>query len=155
LLANFRKRQILLVKEIFLIGLIKGLLGDTTSGKVITFKKDFDYWMKKLGGRLAENTRWRKTKDGRSGDSKKSKFETPEQIREYLDCLTIQQEKYLAVLMNGIDRQDGLGFLNLMSSSYKKSRIFVNPAIQIGLRIYWGFFLHHVPEETRKVGVVC
>ena len=40
--------------------------------------------MKKLGGRLAEHTRWRKTKDGRSGDSKNSKFETPEQIREIL-----------------------------------------------------------------------
>ena len=76
-------------------------------------------WLKdeKLGGRLAEHTRWRKTKDGRSGDSKNSKFETPEQIREYLGCLTILQEKYLAVLMNGIDRQDGLGFLNLMTSA--------------------------------------
>ena len=73
--------------------------------------------MKKLGGRLAEHTRWRKTKDDRSGDSKNSKFETPEQIREYLGCLTILQEKYLAVLMNGIDRQNGLGFLNLMTSA--------------------------------------
>ena len=73
--------------------------------------------MKKLGGRLAEHTRWRKTKDGRSGDSKNFKFETPEQIREYLGCLTILQEKYLAVLMNGIDSQDGLGFLNLMTSA--------------------------------------
>ena len=84
---------------------------------MITFKKDFDYWMKKLGGRLAKHTRWRKTKDGRSGDSKNSKFETPEQIREYLDCFTILQKKHLAVLMNAIDRQGGLGFLNLMTSA--------------------------------------
>jgi len=110
-----------------LIGLITGLLGDTAGGKVIAFKQDFDYWMKQLGGRLAENTRWRKTKNGRSGDSKSSKFETPDKIREYLDCLTVQQEEYLAVLMKGIDRQDGLGFLNLMSSAYKKIETICQP----------------------------
>ena len=138
-----------------LIGLITGLLGDTAGGKVIAFKQDFDYWMKQLGGRLTENTRWRKTKNGRPGDSKSSKFETPDKIREYLDCLTVQQEEYLAVLMKGIDRQDGLGFLNLMSSAYKKIETICKPNDSDWFADILGFLLNHVPEETGKVGVVC
>ena len=138
-----------------LIGLITGLLGDTAGGKAAPFKKDFDCWMKKLEGRLAENTRWRKTKNGRSGDSKNSKFETPEQIREYLDCLTVQQEEYLAVLMNGIDRQGGLGFLNLMNSAYKQIENICKPNDSGWFTDILGFLLNHVPEETGKVGVVC
>ena len=138
-----------------LIGLITGLLGDTAGGKVIAFKQDFDYWMKQLGGRLAENTRWRKTKNGRPGDSKSSKFETPDKIREYLDCLTVQQEEYLAVLMKGIDRQDGLGFLNLMNSAYKKIETICKPNDSDWFADILGFLLNHVPEETGKIGVVC
>ena len=138
-----------------LIGLITGLLGDTASGKVIAFKQDFDYWMKQLGGRLTENTRWRKTKNGRPGDSKSSKFETPDKIREYLDCLTVQQEEYLAVLMKGIDRQDGLGFLNLMGSAHKKIEAICKPNDSDWFADILGFLLNHVPEETGKVGVVC
>ena len=137
-----------------LIGLITGLLGDTAGGKVITFKQDFDYWMKQLGGRLTENTRWRKTKNGRPGDSKSSKFETPDKIREYLDCLTVQQEEYLAVLMKGIDRQDGLGFLNLMSSAYKEIETICKPNDSDWFADILGFLLNHVPEATGKVGVV-
>ncbi len=138
-----------------LIGLITGLLGDTAGGKVIAFKQDFDYWMKQLGGRLTENTRWRKTKNGRPGDSKSSKFETPDKIREYLDCLTVQQEEYLAVLMKGIDRQDGLGFLNLMNSAYKEIENICKPNDSDWFADILGFLLNHVPEETGKVGVVC
>jgi len=138
-----------------LIGLITGLLGDTAGGKAAPFKKDFDCWMKKLEGRLAENTRWRKTKNGRSGDSKNSKFETPEQIREYLDCLTVQQEEYLAILMNGIDRQGGLGFLNLMNSVYKEIEDICKPNDSGWFTDILGFLLNHVPEETGKVGVIC
>ena len=138
-----------------LIGLITGLLGDTAGGKAILFKKDFDYWMEKLGGKLTQNTRWRKTKDGRPGDDKSSKFETPEKIREYLDCLTIQQEEYLAVLMKRIDKQGGLGFLNLMSSAYEEVENICKPNDSDWFVDILGFLLNHVPEETGKVGVVC
>ena len=104
---------------------------------------------------MTENTRWRKTKNGRPGDSKNSKFETPDKIREYLDCLTIQQEEYLAVLMKGIDRQDGLGFLNLMNSAYKEIENICKPNDSDWFADILGFLLNHVPEETGKVGVVC
>ena len=138
-----------------LIGLITGLLGDTAGGKAILFNKDFDYWMEKLGGKLTQNTRWRKTKDGRPGDDKSSKFETPEKIREYLDCLTIQQEEYLAVLMKRIDKQGGLGFLNLMGSAYEEVENICKHNDSDWFADILGFLLNHVPEETGKVGVVC
>ena len=138
-----------------LIGLITGLLGDTAGGKAIPFKKDFDYWMKRLGGELTQNTRWRKTKDGRPGDVKNSKFETPEKIRKYLDYLSSQQEEYLAVLTDRIDKEDGFGFLNLMSSAYEEVENICNPNGSDWFEDVLGVLLNHVPEETGKVGVVC
>ena len=138
-----------------LIGLITGLLGDTASGKTIPFKKDFDYWMNKLGKGLAENTRWRKAKDGRPGDGKNTKFETPEKIREYLDRLSSEQETYLSVLMDRIDRQDDLAVLNLMSTAYKEVEKTCKPSDPGWFTDILGLLLNHVPEQTGKIGLVC
>ena len=143
------------VQRNILIGLITGLLGDTAGGKAIPFKKEFDYWMKKLGGQLMQNTRWRKETGDRLGDGEDSKFETPEKIREYLDHLSSQQEEYLAVLTDRIDKQDGLGFLNLMSSAYEEVENICKPNDSNWLVGILGFLLNHVPEEAGKVGVVC
>jgi hypothetical protein len=139
-----------------LIGLITGLLGDTAGGKAIPFRKDFDCWMKKLGRGLAENTRWRRAKDGRSGDSKSSKFETPEKIREYLDCLTIQQEEYLAVLTERIDKQDGLGFLNLMRSAYEEVENIRKPIRTVGFANILDLFIcrSHEIKKTQAILLV-
>ena len=138
-----------------LIGLITGLLGDTAGGKAIPFKKDFDYWMKRLGGELTQNTRWRKAKDGRPGDDKNSKFETPGKIREYLDHLSSQQEECLAVLTDRIDKKDGFGFLNLMSSACEEVENTCKPNGLDWFVDILGFLLNHIPEEAGKVGVVC
>jgi nanoRNase/pAp phosphatase (c-di-AMP/oligoRNAs hydrolase) len=138
-----------------LIGLITGLMGDTDGGKAISFRKEFDYWMRKLGGGLTENTRWRKTKNGRLGDSKNSKFETPEKIREYLDFLTLQQEEYLSILTDRIDKQNGLGFLNLMDSAYEKVESICKPDDLGWFADILGFLLNRIPEKTGKVGMVC
>ena len=138
-----------------LIGLITGLLGDTAGGKAIFLKKDFDYWMKKLGGKLTQNTRWRKAKDGRPGDDKNSKFETPGKIREYLDHLSSQQEECLAVLTDRIDKKDGFGFLNLMSSACEEVENICKPNGLDWFVDILGFLLNHIPEEAGKVGVVC
>ena len=138
-----------------LIGLITGLLGDTAGGKVIPLRKDFDYWMEKLRGKLTQNTRWRKAKGGRLGDSKNSKFESPEKIREYLDHLSSEQEEYLAVLKDRIDKKDGFGFLNLMSSAFKEVENICKPKRSDWFVDILGFLLNHIPEEAGKVGVVC
>ena len=138
-----------------LIGLITGLLGDTAGGKAIPFEKDFDYWMKELGERLMRNTRWRKARDGRPSDGKSSKFETPEKIREYLERLSSQQEQYLAVLADRIDKQHGLGFLNLMDSAYKEIESVCEPQDPDWFTDILGFLLNRVPEEAGKVGVIC
>jgi len=138
-----------------LIGLITGLLGDTAGGKAIPFEKDFDYWMNKLGKGLTENTRWRKAKGGRPGDGKNSKFETPEKIREYLDRLSNEQEAYLSILMDRIDKQDGLAFLNLMSTAYKDVEKVCRPSGPGWFTDILGLLLNHIPEETGKIGLVC
>jgi nanoRNase/pAp phosphatase (c-di-AMP/oligoRNAs hydrolase) len=137
-----------------LIGLITGLLGDTAGGKAIPFKRDFDYWMNKLGKGLAENTRWRKAKDGRPGDGKNSKFETPEKIREYLDRLSIEQEAYLSVLIDRVDKEDDLAFLNLMSTACNEVEKICKPSDTGWFSDILGLLLNHVPEETGKIGIV-
>jgi len=137
-----------------LIGLITGLLGDTAGGKAIPFKKDFDFWINKLGKGLTENTRWRKAKDGRPGDGKNSKFETPEKIREYLDRLSIEQEAFLSVLMDRIYKQDDLAFLNLLSTAYKEVEKICRPSDPGWFADILGLLLSHVPEETGKIGIV-
>ena len=138
-----------------LIGLITGLLGDTVSGKVIPFKEDFDYWMKEWGERLIQNTRWRKTKDDRPGDSKGSKFENPENIREYLDHLSSEQEDCLAALTNRVDNQNGLGFLNLTNPNYKELENAYQPHDSDRFMDILGFLLNRVPEEAGKIGIIC
>jgi len=138
-----------------LIGLLTGLLGDTAGGKAIQFKEDFDYWMQKWGERLMQNTRWRKAKNGRPGDSKDSKFESPEKIKEYLDHLSREQEECLAALTMKIDSQNGLGFLNLMHSTYKEIKHICPPYDSDRFTDILGFLLNQVPEEAGKIGVVC
>jgi hypothetical protein len=138
-----------------LIGLITGLLGDTVGGKVIPFKKDFDYWMKEWGKRLTQNTRWRKAKDDRPGDSKDSKFENPGNIREYLDHLSSEQEECLGALTNRIDNQNGLGVLNLMNPAYRELEKICQPHNSDRFMDILGFLLNRVPEEAGKIGVVC
>jgi nanoRNase/pAp phosphatase (c-di-AMP/oligoRNAs hydrolase) len=137
-----------------LIGLITGLLGDTAGGKTVTIKEDFDYWMKELGERLASNTRWRKAREGRPSEGESSKFQTPEKIRDYLDRLSIEQEDYLNAIVSRIDKQDGLGLLNLMSSVYRQID---NVCGSQGFNWFpdiLGPLLNRVPEEAGKLGVV-
>ncbi len=137
-----------------LIGLITGLLGDTVGGKVVPLREDFDYWMKELGGRLAKNTRWRGAKEGRPADNKDTKFSNPENIGEYLDRLSDEQEDCLTALTNRIDSNNGLGFLNLMESTYKEVETVCQPYNSDWFADILRFLLNRVPEEAGKIGVI-
>jgi len=137
-----------------LIGLITGLLGDTVGGKAILFKNDFDYWMEKLGKKLTQNTRWRSARGDRTDDSKKSKFGTPEKIGEYLDQLSNEQEEYIAVLTKRIEKQGGLGFLNLMYSALEEIESICKPNRSEWFLDILGFLLNHIPEEAGKIGII-
>jgi hypothetical protein len=137
-----------------LIGLITGLLGDTAGGKAVTIKEDFDYWMKELGERLASNTRWRKAREGRPSEGESSKFQTPEKIRDYLDRLSIEQEDYLNAIVSRVDKQSGLGLLNLMSSVYRQIENVCGAQDFNWFPDILGPLLNRIPEEAGKLGVV-
>ena len=139
-----------------LIGLITGLLGDTSGGKFIPFKEDFDYWMNEWGKRLMQSTRWRKAEDDRPTDNKGSKFENPEKIREYLDHLSNEQEACLRALTDRVENQNGLGFLNLMNfTTHKEVMDVCHPYDSIRFTDILGALLQRVPEEAGKIGVIC
>ncbi len=137
-----------------LIGLITGLLGDTVGGKTVQIKADFDYWMKELGERLTSNTRWRKARDGRPSEGESSKFQTPEKIREYLDRLSIEQEECLNAITSRVDKKNGLGFLNLMNSTYRQVDNVLGAQGFNGFADILGPLLNRIPEEAGKLGVV-
>jgi nanoRNase/pAp phosphatase (c-di-AMP/oligoRNAs hydrolase) len=137
-----------------LISLITGLLGDTAGGKTIYIKEDFDYWMKELGERLTNNTRWRKAREGRPSEGESSKFQTPEKIRDYLDRLSTQQEKYLNAITSRVDKQNGLGLLNLMSSVRKQIENVCGAHDFNWFPDILGPLLNRIPEEAGKLGVV-
>jgi nanoRNase/pAp phosphatase (c-di-AMP/oligoRNAs hydrolase) len=137
-----------------LIGLITGLLGDTAGGKTVPIKEDFDYWMKELGERLTDNTRWRKAREGRPSEGESSKFETPEKIRDYLDRLSIEQEGYLNAITSRIDKHNGLGLLNLMSSVYKQIDNVCGSQDFNWFPDILGPLLNRIPEEAGKLGMI-
>jgi len=137
-----------------LIGLITGLLGDTAGGKMVSIKEDFDYWMDELGERLTKNTRWRKAREGRPSEGESSKFKTPEKIREYLDRLSIEQEDYLNTITSRIEKQNGLGLLNLMSSVYRQIDNACGSQDFNWFSDILGPLLNRIPEEAGKLGVV-
>jgi nanoRNase/pAp phosphatase (c-di-AMP/oligoRNAs hydrolase) len=137
-----------------LVGLITGLLGDTAGGKMISIKKDFDYWMKELGERLTNNTRWRKAREGRPSEGESSKFKTPEKIREYIDHLSIKQEDYLNAITSRVDKQNGLGLLNLMSSVHRQIDNICELQDFNWFPDILGPLLNRIPEEAGKLGVV-
>jgi nanoRNase/pAp phosphatase (c-di-AMP/oligoRNAs hydrolase) len=137
-----------------LVGLITGLLGDTAGGKMISIKKDFDYWMKELGERLTNNTRWRKAREGRPSEGESSKFKTPEKIREYIDRLSIKQEDYLNAITSRVDKQNGLGLLNLMSSVHRQIDNICESQDFNWFPDILGPLLNRIPEEAGKLGVV-
>ena len=94
-------------------------------------------------------------KNDRPGDNQGSKFENPENIREYLDHLSSEQEEYLAILSNKIDNQNGLGFLNLMNINYREIKDICPPYSSDQFKDIVEFLLNRVPEEAGKVGVIC
>ena len=110
--------------------------------------------MKELGERLTSNTRWRKAREGRPSEGESSKFQTPEKIREYLDRLSIEQEDYLNAVVSRIDKQNGLGLLNLMSSVYRQIDNVCGSQDFNWFPDILGPLLNRIPEEAGKLGVV-
>jgi hypothetical protein len=137
-----------------ILGLLTGILCDTVGGKVIRYKEDYDYWMKKLGDHLKNITRWRESDKKRTADCRTSKFGDATQVLDYLNKLTEDQESCLNLLITRIESKGAIGFLSLLPSTYQA----VNGTYQ-SFKSDWfvdimGLLLNSVPEKSGHAGVI-
>jgi nanoRNase/pAp phosphatase (c-di-AMP/oligoRNAs hydrolase) len=138
-----------------ILGLITGILGDTTGGKVIHYKEDYKRWMEKLGEQLKNITRWRNSTDNeRIEDCRTSKFGNPTQVLDYLNKVSKDQGSSLKSLNSRIESKGNIGFLSLLPPTYQE----VNRA-QHSIESDWffdlmGLLLSSVPEKSGYVGVI-
>ena len=138
-----------------ILGLITGILGDTTGGKVIHYKEDYNRWMGKLGEKLKNITRWRNSFDNkRIEDCRTSKFGDPTQILDYLNKVTRDQESILKSLNSHIESKGNTGFLNLLPSTYQKVNRTWSSIESDWFFDIMGLLLSSVPEKSGYVGVI-
>jgi len=138
-----------------ILGLITGILGDTTGGKVIHYKEDYNRWMGKLGEQLKSITRWRNSADNkRIEDCRTSKFGDPTQILDYLNKVTRDQESILKSLNSHIESKGNTGFLSLLPSTYQKVNRTWSSIESDWFFDIMGLLLSSVPEKSGYVGVI-
>ena len=138
-----------------ILGLITGILGDTTGGKVIHYKEDYNRWMEKLGEQLKNITRWRNSADNkRIEDCRTSKFGDPTQVLDYLNKVTKDQESSLKLLNSRVESKGNIGFLSLLPSTYQKMNRTWNSIDSDWFFDLMGLLLSSVPEKTGYVGVI-
>ena len=138
-----------------ILGLITGILGDTSGGKVIHYQKDYNRWMDKLGEQLKNITRWRNSGDSkRIEDCRSSKFGDPTQLLHYLNKVTRDQESSLKSLNSRIESKGNTGFLNLLPSSYQELNRTWDSIESDWFFDLMGILLSSVPEKSGYVGLI-
>lgn len=137
-----------------ILGLITGMLADTVGGKVIPFKEDYDYWMDLLKERLQNITRWRESDEKRSIDRKNSKFVDPQQILEYLNRLTDEQEACFNLLNDRAILKGQISFLNLFHSTQEDLADTCKPFSSDWFADIQNFLMNSVPEKSGCAGMI-
>jgi nanoRNase/pAp phosphatase (c-di-AMP/oligoRNAs hydrolase) len=137
-----------------ILGLLTGMLGDTVGGKIIPFKEDYNYWMDFLNDRLQNITRWRESDAKRTIDRKDLKFGDPQQILEYLNQLTNEQEAYFNLLNDRTELKGKISFLNLFHSTQEDVADAYKPFDSYWFAGIQNFLINSVPEKSGCAGMV-
>ena len=136
------------------ISLLTGILGDTMGGRVVPYKQSYVQWVGSLGNKLKRNTRWRKPNGVRSGDDKKTKFGSTQQILEYLNRLSHEQEVCINTLKNRMVVEEEVCSLNLLNSTYPQVQDVCRPYNSAWFAYILGFLLNEIPNASSKVGLI-
>ncbi len=137
------------------ISLITGLFGDTVGGTVIPYQESYSHWMNNLNRYLVEETRLEKTAGDPGGNTGETKFGSVGEIQNHLNSLSDEQEVCLLALKKRMIKIDGLGFLNLLDSTYPQVQEFCKPYHSPWFADFLGILLNVVPEEAGKIGLIC
>lgn len=154
LLKLFEKHSALpdpLKQRNILLSLATGWLGDTAGGKSVHNKQDHDRWMALFRKNLDEVT----YDSDESRDIKTKKFKSPEDIIEYFDLVSRTHEACFNIQNKEIVNEEGVGFLNLLNSTYENCKDVCPPYDSQGFAEVRDNLLNKIPEYSGKVGLLC
>ena len=138
------------------ISLLTGLFGDTVGGSVIPFRDRYDYWVQYLDKFLHRDRDQHSISENFSPGEKVLNFRSADDILNYLNRLTDEQELCLEVLRKRIKiTTTGLGFINLLNSIHPEIQEVCQPFDSPWFADFLAILLNIIPEEGGKVGVVC
>ncbi|MDA0692046.1 MAG: hypothetical protein O3A78_12905 [Nitrospinae bacterium] len=136
------------------ISILTGILGDTVGGRTVPCKQSYVQWVGSLGNKLKRNTRWRKPNGARPGDDKKTKFGNPQQILDYLNRLSLDQEVCIKSLKKRMVVEGDVCSLNLLNSTYSQVEDVCRPYDSPWFAYILGFLLDQIPNTSGKVGLL-
>jgi hypothetical protein len=137
------------------ICLLTGLLGDTVGGKIIPYRKDYDHWIDQLNHNLENETRIEKSREKVNDEAGETRFHCSTHILDHLNHLSPGQEACIEILKKNIIVQRGLGFLNLLDSTYQKIQDVCQPYDSPWFADLLEILLNTVPEVAGKIGLLC
>lgn len=138
----FKRRNIL-------VSLLTGLIADTGGGNASIRPEDYNFWVKRLGDRLAE-----KTRRGRvDADQDVPHFSRPEDITGFLIKLSDSERQGVERLQDKIVHENGVGVLNLLDTTRSK----LETSLQLSAAA-WAQILetmaNAIPEVAGRVGMI-
>lgn len=138
----FKRRNIL-------VSLLTGLIADTGGGNASIRRQDYDFWVKRLGDRLAQKTRRIKVDE----DPDSPHFSSPEEIKTFLAQLSDKEKQGVERLQGRIAHESGVGVLNLLDTT----RTELEAALQLSAAA-WAQILetmaNAIPEVAGRVGMI-
>lgn len=134
-----------------LLSLAASWLGDTAGGKDVHNKRDHDRWMELFRKNLDEVT----YNNDETGETQIKKFKSPEDIIEYFDLVSRTHEACFNIQNKEIVNEEGVGFLNLLNSTYENCKDVCPPYDSQGFAEVRDNLLNKVPEYSGKVGLLC
>ncbi|MDP2647361.1 MAG: hypothetical protein Q8P24_20725 [Desulfobacterales bacterium] len=137
-----------------IFSLVTGLFGDTLGGKIVTFKKDYEYWINLLGSALGKAMDGRMPDGRRTGRDPGRHFASIDDLLDHLNRLIPKKQHCLDAVTERIVTDRKIAVLNLLPAAY--------PGLENVCRPFdsewFGEILEHlynvVPEKSGKVGIV-
>ena len=134
-----------------LVALMTGLLGDSISGEAAHCQNAYD----KLMGLLRENLKKQTYLDALEEEPRLKKIESPEDVLDYFDLMTKEHELCYETLEKKITYVNGVGFINLLDSTFKDCEGHCKPYDSQWFVEVREALLSKVPERSGKIGILC
>ncbi len=134
-----------------LVALMTGLLGDSIGGEASHCQSAYD----RLMGLLRVNLKKQTNLDAIEQEPRFKKIASPEDVLEYFDQMTREHELCFQTLEKKISCSDGVGFINLLDSTFEDCEGHCKPYDSQWFVEVREALLNKAPERSGKIGVLC